>query len=202
MDKNLEDQSTIILKYFDEEKLSEFVGSELLSLLVSNSFSSTQERATIFRLYLHKRFFLEDSYFHLNQENKEIFEKMNPLALMILQMELPGQKESIRARGLKNLDDPSSFEFPFDDADTIPPPSKIYLEEGILKPNKDYFYLTQKLNESNVQNLSLNPDLDLGMEFSYSFRFLDMMFLNNTYNMVDQVARAIFDLSKGDLSNL
>jgi hypothetical protein len=121
---------------------------------------------------------------------------------MINQTEQHELKEKIKAQSMKYIDDdPFSIDFIFDDQN-IPPPQKIYLDQGILKVNKDLFYLTQaQANEIDLNRI-FNHNFQQEINFSYSCRFLEMMFINNTSNMVDRVTRGILDFSRGDWTNI
>ena len=85
------------------------------------------------------------------------------------------------------------------------PENDIYIENGILKMNREYKYLRSltQASDSTKANFFRKDSLSKGyFAFNVSLRFMDMMFIQGAEKLVDKVTRAILDLRKGDISNL
>ena len=202
----LTEQINKLSNYFNKNIINCIFDTQQQTLYTVYSFETPKERASLFRLYLHKRFFLEDCEYLKDKINTGFFNELNPYELLINKIDLPELKPKFEARCLKNLEDPASFRFPYDLVEENLHADKFYLEQGEIKANQEVFLQEQSIKitdpSSNKHNLSLNTYRSGGIEFSYSYAFLEMMFIRHSYDMVDKVTRAVFDLSKGDLSHL
>lgn len=201
---------TLITQYFTEDQLKLFVGANFEKVISGYLFETEEERAMCFRIFWHKYFFAFDETFKKNQRPKElslsteengvILKDVNPLNIMIKRFDHPSIAKRVLERCTGDLEDSSTVRVPWQSKDI--PRASYFVENGKLKLNEDFVYLSSYRDVTNIVVEGTHPFHQYDMQMKYSLRFLEMMYISGGEYITDCVSRAVIDFQKGNVSGL
>lgn len=160
-----DERTTLMARYFSEDQLKLFVGSNFDRVISEYLFETEEERALCFRIFWHKYFFAYDKTFGSiekpkelsleKEENSAILQDVNPLNILIKRFEHPSMASRILERCTKDLSDPSSVKVPWQSSDM--PNASYYVENGRLKLNEEVVYLSSLRQLSSIVLENTHP---------------------------------------------